>query len=93
MPDTLTLSEIQKLQFSDKHRAEQAALSMIKPYRGSSVKFVELTPKPESLNSINGFVTFENGERFFFKAHTEENEQVSQYYNSSILAEAGTSLF
>jgi len=89
MPDTLTLSEIQKLQFSDKHRAEQAALSMIKPYHGSSVKYVELTPKPESLNSINGFVTFENGERYFFKAHTEENEHVSQYYNSSILAEAG----
>ncbi|MGR4000719.1 MAG: hypothetical protein OD811_02855 [Alphaproteobacteria bacterium] len=41
-----------------------------------------------SLNSLNGFA--DDGEmRFFFKFHQEEDEAPGEYYNATILAEAG----
>lgn len=89
MPETISLNDIQKLQFSDKPRAERAIHQMLERQEGQPVDRVELNPKPESLNSVNGFVTFENGSKYFFKAHTEENEQISEYYNSSVLSENG----
>src|ERR1700730_4066782 len=89
MPETIDLNDIQKLQFSDKPRAELAIHQMLERSEGQPVDSVELNPKPESLNSVNGFVTFKNGNRYFFKAHTEENEQISEYYNAALLAENG----
>jgi len=89
MPETIDLNDIQKLQFSDKPRAELAIHQMLERSEGQPVDRVELNPKPESLNSVNGFVTFKNGNRYFFKAHTEENEQISEYYNAALLAENG----
>ncbi|HEY9719434.1 MAG TPA: hypothetical protein V6C69_18290 [Trichormus sp.] len=89
MPETISLNDIQKLQFSDKPRAERAIQQMLERHEGRPIDKVELNPKPESLNSVNGFVTFKNGDKYFFKTHTEENEQISEYYNASVLAENG----
>lgn len=89
MVETLALSDIQKMQFADRPSAERALLDLLKRRGDLDVAAVELRPKAESLNSINGFVSLRNGDRFFFKAHSEENEQLSEYYNASILADAG----
>lgn len=85
----MALLNIQKLQFSDKASAEKLMLAFLKENEDSAIVRVELTPKPESLNSINGFITYDNGERVFFKTHVEENEQISEYYNAEMLAKAG----
>jgi len=83
------LSEIQKMQFSEKERAEKELLAFLQQDEDASIQKIELMPKPESLNSVNGFVTYADGTRYFFKSHTEENEQLPEYYNASLLAEAG----
>lgn len=89
MSKSIELIDIQKLQFTDKKQAEESLLAFLQKYEDSSIVKVELQPKPESLNSMNGFVTYDNAERYFFKTHTEENEQLSEYYNASTLAQAG----
>jgi hypothetical protein len=89
MPELLSLSDIQKLQFHDKTMAELQLLEFLQNHEDRSIQIVELRPKPESLNSINGFLTYANGEKYFFKAHVEENEKLSEYYNASVLAKAG----
>jgi hypothetical protein len=83
------LLEIQKLQFSDKALAEVELHQFLRATEDSTIERVELNPKPESLNSINGFVTMASGERLFFKTHVEENEKVVEYYNAMMLSEAG----
>lgn len=85
----MQLLEIQKLQFSEKQRAELELLKFLQENEDPEISRVELTPRPESLNSINGFITYSNDERVFFKTHVEENEQVSEYYNAKSLADAG----
>ncbi|MBI2811973.1 MAG: phosphotransferase [Candidatus Melainabacteria bacterium] len=85
----MLLTDIQKKQFSDKTGAERDLLQFLKEHEDRSIRKVELQPKPESLNSLNGFVTYESGERYFFKTHTEENEKVSEYYNAEELAKSG----
>ncbi len=85
----MLLTDIQKKQFSDKAGAESDLLHFLKEHEDRSIEKVELQPKPESLNSLNGFVTYESGERYFFKTHTEENEKVSEYYNAEELAKSG----
>ncbi len=77
------------MQFSDKTQAERELLGFLRQTEDPSIEKIELTPKPESLNSINGFITYANKEKYFFKSHVEENEQISEYYNASSLAKAG----
>ncbi len=89
MYKSLTLPEIQKLQFSDKKRAEEELLQFLQKHEDPSIEKIELIPKPESLNSVNGFVTYPNNERYFFKSHIEENEQLSEYYNAELLTKSG----
>lgn len=89
MSKALPLLDIQKMQFSDKATAERWLLRFLQENEDAQIAKVELQPKPESLNSINGFITYANSERYFFKSHVEENEKVSEYYNASILAKAG----
>ncbi|MGH9548846.1 MAG: hypothetical protein ACRD3W_05690, partial [Terriglobales bacterium] len=89
MVEAPALAAIQKLQFSDKERAEKELLTLLRQRQDLAIKQVELLPKPESLNSINGFITLADQRRYFFKAHVEENEQVSEYYNAVTLADAG----
>lgn len=89
MSKLLTLPEIQKLQFSDKSRAEEELLQFLQKHEDRSIEKIELMPKPESLNSVNGFITYAHNERYFFKSHMEENEQLSEYYNADLLIKAG----
>lgn len=83
------LIDIQKLQFVDKRLAESVLLSFLQCSEDSNIARIELNPKPESLNSINGFVAYNDGERYFFKMHVEENERLEEYYNVQPLTEAG----
>jgi hypothetical protein len=89
----MILTDIQKLQFSDKKKAEDELLHFLKNSEDESIEEVELQPRPQSLNSINGFISYKNGEKYFFKTHTEENEQISEYYNSEVLAKAGYPIY
>jgi Phosphotransferase enzyme family len=89
----MILTDIQKLQFSDKPKAEEEFLRFLKDNEDDSIENVELHPRPQSLNSINGFISYKNGERYFFKTHTEENEQVSEYYNADVLDKAGYPIY
>lgn len=85
----MPLTDIQKLQFTNKTSAEEQLLNHLKHLEDDQIQTVELMPRPESLNSINGFITFANQERYFFKAHVEENEQLPEYYNAELLRSSG----
>lgn len=84
-----SLFDIQRLQFFDRSAAEVALLTFLQETEEPNAVSVELRPKPESLNSINGFVTMSGGERYFFKTHVEQNEQLSEYYNAELLRSVG----
>jgi hypothetical protein len=83
------LQKIRDMQFVDKSGAEALLLSFFRDELGLSAVATQLTPKPTSLNSFNGFVTLQNGERKFFKTHTENDTVITEYYNSGMLAQAG----
>jgi hypothetical protein len=85
----LSLLEIQKLQFGDKDRAESELSAFFAANQGRDIQHVTINTKPESLNSLNGIVTFASGEKYFFKTHVEENERLAEYYNANLLQEAG----
>jgi hypothetical protein len=89
MSSSKLLTDIQKLQFTNRHLAERELLAFLKEHEDSSITKVELNPKPESLNSINGFLTYADNKRCFFKSHTEENEKLPEYYNAEALAQSG----
>jgi hypothetical protein len=89
MTTTLNLNTIQKLQFNDKAAAERMLLEFLHRTQDPTIVAVELFPKPESLNSINGLVTFRDQRKLFFKSHTEEAEQLKEYYNATVLKGAG----
>ena len=83
------LFEIQQLQFRDLSLANERLrefLNRLLPFR---VKTVAIRPLAVSLNSINGFLTLEDGKRLFFKTHVEPQSIIDEYYNSKALADAG----
>ncbi len=84
-----TLQRIRDLQLTDRSTAEALLLSFLRTELNLAVVTVELTPKPTSLNSFNGFATFEDGRRLFFKTHTESHTIIQEYYNARLLADAG----
>jgi hypothetical protein len=84
------LYRIQQLQFSDQPAAEALTLAFVRatfPSLGAAA--VRLRPSAVSLNSFNGQVILEDGQRLFFKTHVEPGSVVQEYYNSTLLAEAG----
>ena len=85
----IELQQIQAIQFSDRATANQ----LLKDFCNANLPFkvidVAVRPLAVSLNSINGFMTTETGEKLFFKTHVEPQSIINEYYNSSILAEAG----
>jgi len=83
------LQEIQALQFRDRDAANQKLLDFLNENLPFKTARVEVRPLAVSLNSINGFITKEDGEKLFFKTHIEPQSIIHEYYNSSILAEAG----
>ncbi len=64
---------------------------MIAEEFGFHITDVTLGADDYSLNSVNGFMTRDTGERFFFKFHHEENEDsvLQEFYRGEILLEAG----
>lgn len=84
-----TLLEIQRLQFSDKERAAAELLSLLHERGHRDISDVEVDPKPDSLNSLNGMVTLNDGTQLFFKTHVEEDERLGEYYNARTLDEVG----
>jgi len=50
---------------------------------------VELRPLAVSLNSFNGFLTLRDGSKLFYKTHVEPGSVIDEYYNTTLLAEAG----
>jgi hypothetical protein len=88
MSDTV-LQEIQALQFRDIPAASDRMLEFLHsaglPFQVASVI---VRPLAVSLNSINGFITTDEGRKLFFKTHIEPQSIISEYYNAAILAEA-----
>ncbi len=82
------LQEIQSLQFTDLEAANQLLKDFFKNNLPFNVKTVNLRPLAVSLNSINGIIITEEGEKLFFKTHVEPQSIISEYYNSQILADA-----
>lgn len=89
MAEISLLQRVQTLQFTDKSQAEQLLRDFIADTFKLDVQRVELRPLAVSLNSFNGFLWLANGERLFFKTHTEPDNVVGEYYNAAVLAEAG----
>lgn len=63
------LQEIQSLQFTDLEAANQLLKDFFKNNLPFNVKSVNLRPLAVSLNSINGIIITEEGEKLFFKTH------------------------
>lgn len=82
------LQKIQSLQFTDLEAANQLLKEFFKNNLPFDVKTVSLRPLAVSLNSINGIIFTEEGEKLFFKTHVEPQSIISEYYNSQILADA-----
>ena len=83
------LQHIQQLQFTDRTTAEALLLTFLQDRFPFEVASVELRPQAISLNSFNGFVQLVDGRNLFFKTHTESDTVISEYYNATMLAEAG----
>jgi hypothetical protein len=82
------LVEIQRLQHTDLDGARARALAWMRSECSLDVTSVELVPRPVSLNSFSGTAVVD-GRTLFFKSHIDPDGAVAEYYNSSVLAEAG----
>jgi hypothetical protein len=85
----MSLQTIQQLQFHDRGAAEALLLAFMRDDLSLPAEHVELRPLAVSLNSFNGFVTMQDGQRLFFKTHTEPDNILAEYYNAAQLEQAG----
>lgn len=83
------LYQIQTLQFTNLEAANEQMKTFLNKQLPFQVESVNIRPLAVSLNSINGILTTEDGKKLFFKTHVEPESIINEYYNSSILAEAG----
>ncbi len=83
-----SLATIQRLQFSEKEKAERLLRRWFARHMQLHPESVVLTPKAVSLNSFNGFYHL-NGEEIFFKTHVEEQGILAEYYHADLLHQAG----
>ncbi len=84
------LQHIQALQFQDRAAAEKLLLDFVREtFPDLNAVAVELRPLAVSLNSFNGFLTLADGRRLFYKTHVEPGSVIHEYYNTTLLAEAG----
>ena len=88
LTDMDSLATIQRLQFTDKGKAERLLQRWFARHMQLATESVTLTPKAVSLNSFNGFYRA-NGEDFFFKTHVEEQGVLEEYYHAELLRNAG----
>ncbi|MBC6421318.1 MAG: hypothetical protein GDA38_06970 [Hormoscilla sp. SP12CHS1] len=83
------LQQIQDLQFADLEAANALLKEFIIANLDFQVETVQIRPLAVSLNSLNGLITTADGTKYFFKTHVEPQSIINEYYNSTILAEAG----
>jgi len=83
------LYQIQTLQFSDQAAANALLKDFVNDNFPFNVEQVQVRPSAVSLNSINGFLHTVEGDKLFFKTHVEPQSLIHEYYNSTIMAEAG----
>ena len=73
--------------------SDAAALTrpLVEALTGTSVESITFTSDAYALNSVSGRVYQADGAELFFKFHVEDDEQdnVSEYYRASVLADAG----
>ena len=82
------LGTIQRLQFHEREKAEQLLQRWFVLQMDLRIDSIQLTPKAVSLNSFNGFYRV-GEEEFFFKTHVEDQGVLAEYYNATLLHEAG----
>ncbi|GHO90994.1 hypothetical protein KSF_010420 [Reticulibacter mediterranei] len=82
------LATIQRLQFTERHKAELLLQRWFALHMNLQTDSVTLTPKPVSLNSFNGIYRL-GTEEYFFKTHVEEQGVLEEYYNAELLHKAG----
>lgn len=82
------LETIQRLQFTDRKKAERLLQHWFARHMHLATESVTLVPKAVSLNSFNGFYRSE-GEEYFFKTHVEEEGILEEYYHAELLANTG----
>ncbi len=83
-----SLATIQRLQFTEREKAERLLQRWFARFMNVFVESVTLTPKAVSLNSFNGFYNV-GDEDYFFKTHVEEQGVVEEYYHAEVLRNAG----
>jgi phosphoglycolate phosphatase-like HAD superfamily hydrolase len=83
-----SLATIQRLQFSEREKAERLLQRWFLRHMNLATEGVTLTPKAVSLNSFNGFYR-SAGEEYFFKTHVEEQGVLAEYYHAELLHQAG----
>ncbi len=92
LPELLTqldsLATIQRLQFTERAKAELLLQRWFALHMHLPTESVTLTPKAVSLNSFNGFYRI-NDEEYFFKTHVEEQGVLEEYYHAEMLHNAG----
>jgi hypothetical protein len=64
---------------------------LVEALTGKGVTSITFTSDAYALNSVSGRVAQNDGTELFFKFHVEDGEQdnVSEYYRASVLADAG----
>jgi phosphoglycolate phosphatase-like HAD superfamily hydrolase len=83
-----SLATIQRLQFSERAKAEMLLRRWFVRHMNLPIESVTLTPRPVSLNSFNGIYRLD-GEEYFFKTHVEEQGILKEYYHAELLHNAG----
>ncbi len=82
------LETIQRLQFTEREKAERLLQRWFARHMSLQVESVTLMPKAVSLNSFNGVYRVA-GEEYFFKTHVEDQGVLEEYYHAEMLYNAG----
>jgi hypothetical protein len=71
--------------------AEQVVARLVTRQFGIAIRSATIHADWTSLNSLNGRIETDDGRRYFFKFHQEEDEEatVREYYRAEILGKAG----
>ena len=88
LADIDSLATIQKLQFTEREKAERLLRLWFARHMQLNVDSITLTPRAVSLNSFNGFYRLHN-EDYFFKTHVEEQGMLEEYYHAELLHRSG----
>ena len=88
LSDIDSLATIQRLQFTEREKAERLLRRWFARHMHLKAESVTLMPRAVSLNSFNGFYRL-NGEEYFFKTHVEEQGVLEEYYHAELLHQAG----